>query len=248
MLNRTFGCVRVVWNRTLEARRERYAAQGKSTSYAKPTAADRVEENPGPGVLLRGIVGSVAADAAPPARAFARSSPDVPATPGSNPGNSRQSAHYTRSAFPMHNGELPLAKTTTPLQFVWSLPELDLSTLNPTMVIISRDPDDHRTYLRPRHHAPRSPADDRPRHRVDLGIKDFAVTSDGERIANPRHLERKARNLARYQRRLARRRKLREPAQGQGQGRPRPPQGPQCPARLPAPPQHPPRPLRAISS
>ncbi|MGH3178469.1 MAG: RNA-guided endonuclease InsQ/TnpB family protein, partial [Streptosporangiaceae bacterium] len=39
---------------------------------------------------------------------------------------------------------------------------------------------------------------------VDLGVKDFAVTSGGERIANPRHLERKARRLARYQRRLAR--------------------------------------------
>jgi putative transposase len=42
---------------------------------------------------------------------------------------------------------------------------------------------------------------------VDLGVTDFAVTSDGERIANPRHLARKARNLARYQRRLARCRK-----------------------------------------
>ena len=39
---------------------------------------------------------------------------------------------------------------------------------------------------------------------VDLGVTDFAVTSDGQRIANPRHLERKARSLARYQRRLAR--------------------------------------------
>jgi putative transposase len=39
---------------------------------------------------------------------------------------------------------------------------------------------------------------------VDLGVKDFAVTSDGDRIPNPRHLERKARNLARYQRRMAR--------------------------------------------
>jgi putative transposase len=37
-----------------------------------------------------------------------------------------------------------------------------------------------------------------------MGIKDFAVTSDGERIANPRKLERRARALARYQRRLAR--------------------------------------------
>jgi putative transposase len=39
---------------------------------------------------------------------------------------------------------------------------------------------------------------------VDQGVKDFAVTSDGEKTANPRHLERKARNLARYQRRTAR--------------------------------------------
>ena len=39
---------------------------------------------------------------------------------------------------------------------------------------------------------------------VDLGVADFAVTSDGNKIANPRHLERKARSLARYQRRLAR--------------------------------------------
>jgi putative transposase len=39
---------------------------------------------------------------------------------------------------------------------------------------------------------------------VDIGVKDFAVTSDGQRIAGPRHLERRARNLARYQRRVAR--------------------------------------------
>ena len=38
---------------------------------------------------------------------------------------------------------------------------------------------------------------------VDLGVRDLATTSDGEKIANPRHLERKARNLARYQRRMA---------------------------------------------
>jgi putative transposase len=39
---------------------------------------------------------------------------------------------------------------------------------------------------------------------VDLGIKDFAVTSGGEKIANPRSLARRERNLARYQRRLSR--------------------------------------------
>ena len=39
---------------------------------------------------------------------------------------------------------------------------------------------------------------------VDLGIKDFAVTSDGVKIANPRKLARRARSNVRYQRRLAR--------------------------------------------
>jgi hypothetical protein len=35
MLARTFGCVRVVWNRTLATRRARYAAEGTGTSYAE---------------------------------------------------------------------------------------------------------------------------------------------------------------------------------------------------------------------
>jgi putative transposase len=39
---------------------------------------------------------------------------------------------------------------------------------------------------------------------VDLGIKDFAVTSDGQKIPNPRSLAKRERSLARYQRRLAR--------------------------------------------
>lgn len=39
---------------------------------------------------------------------------------------------------------------------------------------------------------------------VDLGVKDFAVTSDGEKIPGARRLARRERNLARYQRRMAR--------------------------------------------
>jgi putative transposase len=39
---------------------------------------------------------------------------------------------------------------------------------------------------------------------VDLGIKDVAVTSDGEKTGNPRHLKRQQRHLKRQQRRLAR--------------------------------------------
>jgi putative transposase len=38
-LKRTFGCVRVVWNRTLAARHERYHAGGEGMSYAESDAA-----------------------------------------------------------------------------------------------------------------------------------------------------------------------------------------------------------------
>ncbi|GIE98996.1 RNA-guided endonuclease InsQ/TnpB family protein [Paractinoplanes rishiriensis] len=39
--------------------------------------------------------------------------------------------------------------------------------------------------------------------RQSASVENFAVLSTGQRIVNPRHLERQARNLARYQRRLA---------------------------------------------
>jgi putative transposase len=120
----------------------------------------------------------------------------------------RQSAHYTRSAFAMRGGELRLAKTSTPLRFVWSWPDVDLTVLNPAIVIVSREPDS-RWYVTFTLDTAKPEPLPETGHAVgvDLGVKDFAVTSDGEKIANPRHLDRKARNLARYQRRLAHRRK-----------------------------------------
>jgi putative transposase len=120
----------------------------------------------------------------------------------------RQSAHYTRSAFTLRGGELRLAKTGGPLRFTWSWPDVDLGALDPTMVVVSREPDG-RWYvtLAVAIGAPEPLERTGDAVGVDLGVTDFAVTSDGEKIANPRHLARKARNLARYQRRLARCRK-----------------------------------------
>jgi putative transposase len=39
MLNRTFGCVRVVWNTILAARRERHVTGRQGTSYGQASAA-----------------------------------------------------------------------------------------------------------------------------------------------------------------------------------------------------------------
>jgi len=105
----------------------------------------------------------------------------------------------------MHGGELRLAKMAAPIRFVWSWPDADVTRLDPAMVIVSREPDG-RWYVTFTidTDAPEPLQETGRVVGVDLGVTDFAVTSAGERTANPRHLERKARSLARYQRRLAR--------------------------------------------
>ena len=100
---------------------------------------------------------------------------------------------------------LRLAKTGAPLRFTWSWPDIDVAARGPAMVIVSRELDGRRHVtltLDAGAPEPLPPAGRAPG--VDLGVKDFAVTSDGERMANPRHLGRPARSLARYQRCRAR--------------------------------------------
>jgi len=209
MLNRTFGCVRVVWNRTLAARRERYVAEGTSTSYAETDRALTAMKKD-PGLAFLSEVSSVPLQQALRHQhtAFSAFFARHTCYPRFKSRAGRQSAHYTRSAFAMRGGELRLAKTSTPLRFVWSWPDVDLTVLNPAIVIVSREPDS-RWYVTFTLDAAKPEPLPETGHAVgvDLGVKDFAVTSDGEKIANPRHLDRKARNLARYQRRLAHRRK-----------------------------------------
>ena len=242
VLNRTFGCVRVVWNRTLAERHARWHRERQGTSYAETDRALTAMKKD-PGLAFLNEVSSVPLQQAlrHQHKAFSAFFARRARYPRFKSRAGRQSAHYTRSAFSLRGGVLRLAKTAAPLRFIWSWPDVDVTALDPAMVIVCREPDG-RWYVTFTVDAD-SPAPLPQTGRavgVDLGVTDFAVTSDGGRIANPRHLQRRARNLARYQRRLARCQKgVREPGQGHGEGRPRPPQGPQRPAGLPAPRQHP---------
>jgi len=207
MLARTFGCIRVVWNKTLEERHRRYATESKPTSYKETDAAltgwKKTAEyewlNEVSSVPLQQTLRHQHA-------AFSNFFAGRAKYPRRKNRNSRQSAHYTRSGFRIKAGALWLAKTSEPLAVVWSFDDVDLATLNPTMVIVSREPDG-RYFVS---FAVETDSDPQPLPStgqavgIDLGLKDFAVLSSGEKIAHPRDMERHERRLKRYQRRLSR--------------------------------------------
>nr|WP_245560292.1 transposase [Actinopolyspora halophila] len=205
-LGRTFGCVRLVWNKILDQRHRAYRVEGRKISYKETDAQLAVWKRTDELAFLSEVSSvplqqTVRHQHAAYQNFFAGRAK----YPRFKSRTGKQSAHYTRSAFTLNDGRLMLAKQSTPLDFVWSW-EVDLlASLNPTMVIVSREPDG-RWYVtfavdtdEPEPAAPTGAAIG-----IDMGVKDFAVLSTGERIANPKHLDRKARNLARYQRRLAR--------------------------------------------
>ena len=206
MLNRTFGCVRVVWNQTLAWRHQRYHAEKAGTNVTQASAYLTAMKATGQLAWLNEV------SSVPLQQAIRHQQAAYTAFfagraryPRFKSRNGRQSAEYTRSGFRYRNGRLHLAKMDTPLTFTWSWPDADPASIDPTTVTVSRDPCG-RWYVSFAVDAPGPdpfPAAGRVAG-VDLGVKDFAVTSDGQRIANPRHLERRARNLARYQRRMAR--------------------------------------------
>jgi putative transposase len=205
-LARTFGCVRKVWNEVLDWRTKRYRIDSIRTNYAE---ADRylTELKKRPELYYLNEVSSVPLQQAlrhqykALTNFFARRA----RYPRYKSRNARKSATYTKSAFRWRDGQLFLAKQSEPLTFVWSWPDLDPATLDPSMVTVSLDADGMWYVTFQMATVDPEPLD--PTGAIvglDVGVKSFAATSDGEIIANPRHLAGKAANLARYQRRLAR--------------------------------------------
>ena len=205
-MRRTFGCVRLVWNKALAERHARYVAEGKSTSYPETDRALTAWKKTADLAFLS-EVSSVPLQQTLRHQhtAFVNFFAGRARYPRFKTRSSRQAAHFTRSAFRFRDGELWLAKTNAPLAFVWSFPHAEPQEIDPTSVVVSLEPDE-RWYVS----FVADAVDPAPLELtgrgigIDLGLKDLVVTSEGERIGNPNHLERKAKNLARYQRRMAR--------------------------------------------
>jgi putative transposase len=139
-LARTFGCVRLVYNRALEARTAAWYGEQRRVTYVQSSAM-LTEWKQDPDLAFLGEVSSV------PLQqglrhlqgafvAFWEKRARYPRFKSRKRG--RQSAEYTRSAFRWRDGKLTLAKMAEPLDIRWSRPLPEGA--EPTTVTVSRDP------------------------------------------------------------------------------------------------------------
>ncbi len=200
LLAQTFGCVRFVYNSILRYRTDAYhQAQIKinySGANAKLTEIKQLPEfaflNEVSSVPLQQCLRNQQT-------AFKNFFAGRAKYPVFKSKKHRQSVEFTYRAFTFKNGELKLAKCDKPLNIQWSrqLPS------DPTTVTVSKDQagryfvsclcEFEPTLL---------PVTDK-KVGIDVGIKDLFVTSDGFKLGNPRHTAKYAAKLAKYQRRLA---------------------------------------------
>ena len=205
LLNRTFGCVRKVYNLALEARTRAWATERRSMTYGQSSAAlTELKKTDDLGFLnevscvplqqtLRHLQAGFTAFFAKRAR--------YPRFKSKH--KSRASAEFTVSGFRWRDGRLTLAKMTEPLDIVWSRPLPDGA--QPSTVTVSRDRvgrwhisilvDDPTV-------TPLPPV--AAQVGVDAGITSLGALSTGEKVENPRHERAERHRLARAQRALAR--------------------------------------------
>ncbi len=212
-LGRSFGAKRFVWNRALALRTQAYAFDGTRLS-----GEDLMKFLPvwkkNPDTEWLGEVSSVVLQQTlrDQDRAFTnffdsctgkRNGPKM-RYPRFKTRNSRKSLRYTKVGFTYTNGEIRLGKMLDePLGIVWSRPLPQ--GVAPSSVTVSQDAAG-RWFISILCEGIITPlATTGEMVGVDLGLKTFALYSDGERVEHPKLLARKAARLARYQRVASRR-------------------------------------------
>lgn len=204
-LARTFGCVRLVYNKALEERTRAWYGEQRRINYVTTstmlTEWKRTEE-----LAFLGEVSSVPLQQALRhlQGAFANFWERRAKYPRfKSRKKSRQSAEYTRSAFRYRSGELFLAKMEQPLAIVWSRPLPEGA--EPTTVTVSRDAAGRWfVSLLCEDNPVMSDAPAGSAVGVDMGLTSLVALSTGEKVANPRHELRDRLRLARAQRELSR--------------------------------------------
>jgi putative transposase len=206
-LARTFGCVRLVYNKALEERTRAYARKDRQISYAESSAMLTAWKQTPELAFLREVSSVPLQQTLRHLQAaftnFFAKRARYPAFKSRK--KSRTSAEYTRSAFSFREGRLRLAKMDEPLDIVWSRP---LPTgAEPSTVTVSKDAAG-RWYVAILCEQAIKPLDPVERSvGVDAGLTTLLTLSTGEKILNPRYERSDRRKLAKAQRALSRKQK-----------------------------------------
>jgi putative transposase len=202
-LAQTFGCARFVYNWALRLRADAYNQRGERLDYHAASAALTILKQQ-PDTSWLNEVSSVPLQQALRHldRAFRNFIEGRARYPTFHKKHGRQAATYASSAFrwEAQTRALTLAKMDAPLDIHWSR----AFTGTPSTVTISQDAAGRyfASFLVEEEVAALPVVN--AIVGVDVGLKDVAVLSSGEKIVNPRHLQRSERRLKHAQRNLAR--------------------------------------------
>jgi putative transposase len=205
-LGRTFGCVRLVYNKALAARTEAWTQRQERVNYnttsAMLTAWKQTEE-----LAFLNDVSSVPMQQAlrhlqvAYTNFFAKRA-HYPRFKSKH--KSRKSAEYTTSGFRFRDGQLTLAKMTEPLAIKWSRPLPDGAV--PSTVTVSCDPAG-RWHVSLLCDDVIEPAPASCTVGIDAGLTNLLALSSGEKIVNPKFEKHDRVALTKAQRNLARKEK-----------------------------------------
>lgn len=207
LLNRTFGCVRYVYNRALAERSRAWTQEQRRVTHAEtdkmltswkrdPETAWLTEPSKGPlQATLRDLQAAYVN--------FWNKRAKYPAFKKKH--KSRAAATFFSNCFTWRGGRLTLSKMTKPLDVRWSRPLPEGAS--PSSVTVSRDSAGRWFVSILCEDVVHDGPDTDLAVGMDAGITSLLTLSTGEKITNPKHEKRDRRRLALAQRRLSRKTK-----------------------------------------
>ena len=202
----TFGCCRVVYNWALRRRTVAWFQNGQRMSYNDLSQA-LTELKKQEGTLWLQEVSSVPLQQSlrHVEKAMVNFFEKRAKYPKYKKKHNKQSATYVNTAFVWNGSSLTLAKQKEPLNIVWSRPLP--KDAKPSTVTISKDKSGrYFISLLVEENIQTLPMQT-AQIGIDLGLKSFLITSDGESISNPKYSARYEKKLAKLQRKHAKKKK-----------------------------------------
>ncbi len=206
LLARTFGCARFVYNWALRLRTDAYYKENKRIGYHETSALlTQLKQQEEYAWLTE--VSSVPTQQALRHldKAFRNFFEGRTKYPIFKKRRNQQSAEYTTSAFKWDGTSLTLAKMTEPLDIRWSRPLPDGA--KPSTVTVTKDRANRYfvSILVEEDIKQLDPVEQSVG--ADLGLKEFVILSTGEVVGNPKFFHKDEKQLAKAQRRHAKKRK-----------------------------------------